>query len=444
MSRVIGTASNMNELSRLLKGRSSSIHSEKARLIRKHYPALGKHNSNATVAELAAEWYSDLAVVGVAHLEYQTSSPYQEASNKPEFLACLDILLTEAEKYSHQRGYGWRQHFAATDLNPTLEARLEVSGNETIRAVRDWHTEVSLPPIEGFLHRIRKIELWQNEQYQLTTLGLESDDWRDVYNPLFLDFRRAIYRAEPVLLRAAYMELNSLLPTLHTRWLPRMDEDTGEEITPSTHFYAGQLIDYWPYCEFVPLRPTSTTNSQRDPCLMTWLSCHLHIKQWYVWEAVKLLAGILSEPAPETPFAFQPPVPKPADISGTSWLPEIPQYSDAPPLPTTGTFTPLLLNYPLAELTALLIGLGLLDPTTGQATPAASPGAWVGVIHGLLDAEPARLRGSLAAIRRAFCQQLGAVVGERAVQNGIGKRGSEAERFRDSTLALLRERTGAE
>jgi hypothetical protein len=114
------------------------------------------------------------------------------------------------------------------------------------------------------------------------------------------------------------------------------------------------------------------------------------------------------------------------------------------PSVSAGPFAPLLLNYSMPELTTLLISLGLLNPANGRATPAATPGAWVGVIHGLLDAKPPRLRNNKAAIRRAVCEHFGAVVGERAVQVGPTKRGSEAERFRDSTLALLREQAGAE
>lgn len=106
-------------------------------------------------------------------------------------------------------------------------------------------------------------------------------------------------------------------------------------------------------------------------------------------------------------------------------------------------FAPLLLNYSISQLRGLLRELGLLT-YAGQAAPAASPGAWVGVIHGLLEAKPARLRGSKAAIRRAFCETFGAQVSERAVQVGLGTNGSEAERFHDSTLALLRERASAE
>jgi hypothetical protein len=121
--------------------------------------------------------------------------------------------------------------------------------------------------------------------------------------------------------------------------------------------------------------------------------------------------------------------------------------TDARPAPAdeqpAGHFAPLLLNYSISQLRGLLRELGLLT-YAGQAAPAASPGAWVGIIYGLLDAKPARLRGSKAAIRRAFCETFGARVSERAVQVGLGTNGSEAERFHDSALALLRECASAE
>lgn len=288
---------------------SVPIASDEVLLISKYYPELGKNSPTSTLSILAAEWYSDLARSGIRRIKYCTVTPYEEATNKTEFLTCLSILLTEAEKYSHIRGYGWRQHFALNDLTPSNEAQLEASGNETLRAVRHWHTEVSLSPIERFAHRARKIELWQNEQHQLTTLGLDINDWEDVYAPLFLEFQRAIYYADNSLLKAAYAELNLLLPTLHTRWLPRTDEYTGEESNSNSYFYARQLVEYWVYCDFAPLRPTSSTHSQRDPCLFTWLISHINVKQWYVWKALELLARKLDEPAPETPYNFLPRVP---------------------------------------------------------------------------------------------------------------------------------------
>ncbi|MBF9221382.1 hypothetical protein [Hymenobacter ruricola] len=100
------------------------------------------------------------------------------------------------------------------------------------------------------------------------------------------------------------------------------------------------------------------------------------------------------------------------------------------------SFTPLLLNYTLPQLRELLQELGLVA-NDGRAVPAASPGAWVGVIHALLEAQPPRVRGSKAAIRRAFCEVWGANVSERAVQAGLGTNGSEAEQFRDRALASL-------
>jgi hypothetical protein len=113
----------------------------------------------------------------------------------------------------------------------------------------------------------------------------------------------------------------------------------------------------------------------------------------------------------------------------------------AAPGPPTGPFAPLLLNYTVAELTELLAELGLLDTATGRATPAASPGAWVGVVHGLLSAPRPRLRSKLAAIGRALVDVFGAKVSESALQAGVSKRGSESERVRDRTLALLAART---
>jgi len=115
----------------------------------------------------------------------------------------------------------------------------------------------------------------------------------------------------------------------------------------------------------------------------------------------------------------------------------------APTTSQSNLFTKLLRNYTLEQLHELLQKLGLIG-ADGQAIPAATPGAWVGVIHGLLDAQPSRLRNNKAAIQRAFSGYFGAVVGERAVQAGLGKRGSEAERVRDSTLTLLRGRNDAD
>lgn len=102
----------------------------------------------------------------------------------------------------------------------------------------------------------------------------------------------------------------------------------------------------------------------------------------------------------------------------------------------TGPFAPLLLNYTVSELTQLLITMGIVD-AAGKANSAASPGAWVGIIYGLSEVKPARLRGSKAAVRRAFMEAFGAVVSESSVHSGLGTRGSEAEKLRDQTLTYL-------
>ena len=107
--------------------------------------------------------------------------------------------------------------------------------------------------------------------------------------------------------------------------------------------------------------------------------------------------------------------------------------------PTSGSpFALLLLNYTLTELTALLTELCLLDAKTGRQAPPATPGAWAGVIHALLDENEPRLRGgSNRAIQRAFTETFGAKVSERTAQGDLGKRGSVAEQFRDRALSIL-------
>lgn len=135
-----------------------------------------------------------------------------------------------------------------------------------------------------------------------------------------------------------------------------------------------------------------------------------------------------------------------AVVSASELAPPRPASSPAPhsasltlphETPAPNPFAKLLLNYTLAELTALLGELGLLDKETGQASPAASPGAWVGVIYALLEAERPRLAGSKAAARRGFVKSFGAVVSESAVHTGLGKRGSEAETFKNRALDIL-------
>ena len=73
----------------------------------------------------------------------------------------------------------------------------------------------------------------------------------------------------------------------------------------------------------------------------------------------------------------------------------------------------------------------------GQATPVASPGAWVGVFYALLEAEPSRITDNRAGAGRAFRAAFDAEVSERALQNGLGKQRSEAERMMNNALKLL-------
>jgi len=174
-----------------------------------------------------------------------------------------------------------------------------------------------------------------------------------------------------------------------------------------------------------PMLDWPRLNKYSANCALTetfWSDLEQALRTRAEWaaRAYNIVAGALGEPAEPKIDILDP-------IMPTS------------PLPTTGAFAPLLLNYKLADLTALLTELGLLATDTGQATPVATSGAWVGVIYGLLEARRPRLKGSKAAIWRAFRDTFGAVGSERAVQSGLGTRGSTAEQFRDRTLTLLEE-----
>ncbi|MGY2134729.1 hypothetical protein ACW9KT_21040 [Hymenobacter sp. HD11105] len=216
-------------------------------------------------------------------------------------------------------------------------------------------------------------------------------------------------------------------------------------------FFATDLTAVFAFSEFKPLRPTRNTVSQRIECFFYHLHEHIIVKEWYVWQAIILLAQTLGEPTSEVPDSFKPPVPKPAYVAGRNSSKDNTTASSfsidplASPVPKrmpvdnvlATLFAPLLLNYSLPDLIALLTELELLDATTKRATPAASSGAWVGIIYALLDEKRPRLRGSKAAIWRAFSKGFKAVGSERAVQNGLGTRQSEAEQFRDRALRLL-------
>ena len=253
-------------------------------------------------------------------------------------------------------------------------------------------------------------------------------------------------------------------------------------------FFSSALTATYTYSEFNPLRPTRDTTNQITEPFFQYLHVHLFEKEWHVWQALILLAGALGEAAPPTPETFQekqvpavtpvPPLDTPAftviksqaqvlsemiaqiaadaeasanaqgfTLGGKPGNPvppapattETPQPgSPHPAVAPSEALTQLLLNYSLAELRTLLTDLGLLDKGTGQASPAASPGAWVGIIHALIDEQRPRLRGSKAAIWRAFSRTFGAVVSERSVQYGLGTNQSEAEQFRDRALSLLK------
>lgn len=363
-------------------------------LVGKYYPQLGNHLPVRTLPQLAAEWYSDLAILGSGRIDQFTEIPYESATNKAEFLACLGILLTESEKYSHLRGYGYRQHFAPSDLTPSKEVQLEASGNAALRAVRNWHTEASLPPVERFVHRACKIELWQNEQYQLTTLGLDDEDWRGIYDKLFISLRRALYHTDEIILRTAYTELSLLLPTIHTRWMPKLDEYTSEENVTNNSFSPSDLAYRLPYCEFVPLQPLSIVSTQRDVCFMAWLMTHINVKEWYVWQALILLAGRLRELEPPTPLSFQPPVPKPSLLPTISIPAQTIDTSDAQEPITPSIWQALLIGeLSVAGFFAFLIKCGLLDSageltTLGRAVgPAkARKAPWAGTLQALMKA----------------------------------------------------------
>ena len=145
-------------------------------------------------------------------------------------------------------------------------------------------------------------------------------------------------------------------------------------------------------------------------------------------ESLKEKEGLLSQDSTQSKkqHGDQPVEPMLADVP----------MQDSPRIAEDNPFSSLLLNYTVDELTSLLQKLGLVD-AMGHATAAASPGTWVGVVHALRDSSPPLMKGSLAESRRAFCKQFGAVVSERAIQEGVGKRRSAAEQFKDRALHHL-------
>ena len=219
---------------------------EPAGLIRKYYPSLGEHLLSPTLSDLAAEWYSDLSRIGKDGLGYYVTNRHERASNKAEFTDCVALLLAEAEQHAHLPGYGYRRHYPPDYLNPEREAEIEASGWATLRAVREWHTLAILSPVEQFLDRARKIELWQNDRYQLATRENGHEEWNEEYAVLLLALQRAVPTAKKRLLRAAYTELKRLLPTLEAgrplKWQRLYDE--------GNLFFSSSLTATYAYSEF--------------------------------------------------------------------------------------------------------------------------------------------------------------------------------------------------
>lgn len=369
---------------------------EPAGLIRKYYPSLGEYLPSPTVPDLVAEWYSDLSRLGKKSLKYCVTDFHERASNKTEFLSCLAILLGEAEQHAHLPGYGYRRHYLPEYLTPGREAEIEASGRAALRAVREWHTLATLSPIEQFLDRARKIELWQNERHQLVTREAGHEEWNEEYGVMLLALQRAVPTAKKKLLRAAHTELNRLLPTLEAgrplKWQRLHDEGRP--------FFATSLTATYAYSEFVPLRPTQTTTSQISNFFFLRLYTHLFEKEWHVWQALILLAGALGEAAPPTPNTFQE---KQAEQTAAA-----PSAGQSPWLPL------LTKALPLPDFFAFLSECGLLTPACeltalgrAEGKDKARKAPWAGTLQALIKA--GLLDTSAAAVCRALADPAGGV-----------------------------------
>ena len=219
-----------------------------------------------------------------------------------------------------------------------------------------------------------------------------------------------------------------MLPTLHTRWAPRLNKDTDEEDTNNS-FSPTDLAYRLPFCEFVPLQPLSIVSPQRDICLMAWLIIHINVKAWYVWQALKFLAGRLQEPEPETPESFRPQPPKPTDITADNILsseffavPEAALYG-----PSGKPQTALLESNTSSVWQSLLVGelsvtgffaflfkCGLLDASgeltaLGRAESAskARKAPWAGTLQALMKA--GLLDSNVAAVCRVLADPAGRI-----------------------------------
>lgn len=276
----------------------------------------------------------------------------------------------------------------------------------------------------------------QEIQETFDHLRQEIDDWMTLENAeIWEDFKVILEYEDSV---------TSLQPDIKLRFLCLLTKQTikicsGERNTSLRYFYNF-------YFSWLAVRLIEAVSDYIDARLLRANKERLRV-QWELASKSLLLVYTSNHRADELlRFLFTTLIPLAATLQ-----PELKKHQQpveqATQSPVTlnpprvfaeaGSFALLLLNYSLAELEAMLVELGLLDPTTSRATQAATPGAWIGVIYALLEAERPRLSGSKAAIWRAFSGTFGAAVSERALQNGLGTQGSTAEQFRDRALKLL-------
>ncbi|WP_046245550.1 hypothetical protein [Hymenobacter terrenus] len=410
------------------KNAVGTLATQPAVLIGKYYPNLGQHLPSPTLPELAAEWYSDLSRLGKEGLDYYVTAPHERASNKEEFLTCLAMLLAEAEQHAHLPGYGYRRHYTPEFLTPQRESELEASGRAALRAVREWHTLASLTPIEQFLHRARKIELWENERYQLATREDGHEEWSEEYGVMLLALQRAVPTAKKKLLRAAYTELKRLLPTIEAgrplKWQRLYDEGRP--------FFASTLTATYAYSEFTPLRPTQNTTSQIKELFFQYLHVHLFEKEWHVWQALILLAGALGEAAPPTPETFRERQTEPALATLA--------LDVAPPDAATIWASLLCKNvkYTLENLDELLVSLALLtDAASRTPTPEFKGSAVLGAVKALRERRYLRTANN-AKLARLLAERYGTdAANPHTVKRGTEQLPEPATPVYTRALALL-------
>ncbi len=116
---------------------------ERIRIIQKYYPQLVKQTTVGTFASLVADWYANLAHMGLEDINHYVSDVHTQAVNKTEFLTCLAGLLTEAERYAHLPEYGHQAAPAGFLPNPTQES-LSYSGRAALREAREWYNRVTM------------------------------------------------------------------------------------------------------------------------------------------------------------------------------------------------------------------------------------------------------------------------------------------------------------